>query len=86
MPKIDKLPEAVELSGNEHVPISQNGKTVRVPLSRVSAQVAIDAAQFADMDLSGKENDHIIYYDELAGKWLTKPMTITGNVIDGGTY
>jgi hypothetical protein len=36
MPKIDELPKAKELNGDEQIPVLQDGKTVRVTIKQLS--------------------------------------------------
>lgn len=83
MPKINKLPLAENLTGFEDIPVVQNGKTVRTTIAKISAHMVFSFEEFADMDLSGKADGHIIYYSQVDGKWLTKPLV---DNIDGGLF
>ena len=49
MPKINKLPQAENLTGFEEIPVVQNGKTVRTTISKISAHMVFSFEEFADM-------------------------------------
>ncbi len=83
MPKINKLPDAGELTGNEEIPIFQDGKTARTSVAELVSHVAFSAGELANMDLSERQDGDIIYFNEAEDKWQTKRLSAD---VDGGTY